>query len=155
VKRCAPKCDAARTFRYLDSAIRLANLENGRNAVLHITDMASKTPHSNLRTHRRRSGLTQRELAGILGCISKDQVSRHERGKNIPPLPVALGYEIVFGVPVSQIFPGVRSSLARAIETHLDDMEQALQQKSAKNRRANAIARKLEWICERRNPIEI
>jgi transcriptional regulator with XRE-family HTH domain len=117
--------------------------------------MARKTPHSYLRTHRRKSGLTQRELATILGHIAEGQVSRHELGDNIPTLAVALGYEIIFGVPVAQIFPGVHAAVARAIEARLDDMEKAFQQKSAKGRDANTIARKLEWICERRNTIEI
>jgi DNA-binding XRE family transcriptional regulator len=117
--------------------------------------MVDKTPHSYLRTHRRQSGLTQRELATILGHITEGQVSRHELGDNIPPLAVALGYEIIFGVSVSQIFPGVHATVARAIEARLSDMEQVLQQKSAKGRDANAIARKLEWICERRHSIEI
>jgi transcriptional regulator with XRE-family HTH domain len=70
--------------------------------------MADKTPHSYLRTHRRQSGLTQRELATILGQITEGQVSRHELGANIPPLAVALGYEIIFRVPASQIFPGIQ-----------------------------------------------
>lgn len=117
--------------------------------------MPRKISHTYLRTHRKKSGLTQRELASILGYLSEGQVSRHERGDNIPPLPVAVGYEIVFGVPVSEIFRGVRASVGPAIEARLVGMEQNLKRKSAKGRDANAVARKLEWICERNKPIEV
>lgn len=117
--------------------------------------MSRKVPHSYLRTHRKKSGLTQRELAAILGCLTEGQVSRHERGLNTPSLPVAIGYEILFGAPVTHIFPGIRATVAQTIEARLDDMEQALQTKSAKGPSANVIAQKLEWLCERRNPTEV
>lgn len=117
--------------------------------------MPRKISHTFLRPHRKKSGLTQRELANILGNVTEGQVSRHELGDNIPRLHVALGYEVLFGVPVSEMFPGVRATVARAVEIRLDYMEQVLKEKSAKGRDANAIARKLEWIYERRKPIEV
>lgn len=116
--------------------------------------MSRKTPHSYLRTHRKQSGLTQRELAAILGCLTEGQVSRHERGTNTPSLRAALGYEILFGTPASRIFPGIHAAVARSVEPRLGGMEQALQEKSAKGRDANAIAQKLEWLYKRRNPTE-
>lgn len=91
-----------------------------------------------------------------MGSVSEKQVSRHELGDNIPAgLHVALGYEVLFGVPVSEIFPGIRASVARVIEARLDDIEETLKGKSAKGRDASAIARKLEWINERKTPIEV
>lgn len=116
--------------------------------------MSRRNLQSYLRTHRKKSGLTQRELASILGCIGEGQVSRHERGTNTPPLLVAIGYEILFGAPVVSIFPGIRATVARTIETRLRDMEHKLQAKSAKGPDASAIAQKLEWLSQRRNPTE-
>lgn len=116
--------------------------------------MSRKAPKSYLRTHRKKSGLTQRELAAILGCIGEGQISRHERGTNTPPLPVAIAYEVLFGAPIASIFSGIRATVARTIETRLRDMERKLQAKSAKGSDASAIAQKLEWLSQRRNPIE-
>lgn len=139
-----------------DTAARLANLKTSKRSIPLHAHMPRKISHTYLRPHRKKSGLTQRELANILGSVSEKQVSRHELGDNIPAgLHVALGYEVLFGIPVSEIFPGIRTSVARVIEIRLDYMEQALKEKSAKGRDANAIARKLEWINERRKPIEV
>ncbi len=104
-----------------------------------------------LRTHRRNVGLTQRELGQILGYCDEGSVSRHERFHATPPLVVALGYEIVFRVPVSEIFAGLRDGVEGDVEERLAALEKNLEQRSAKDRNANAIARKLMWLCERRN----
>lgn len=117
--------------------------------------MAQHTPHNYLRTHRRKSGLTQRELAYLLGYRAQGQVSRHERTKDVPSFLVAIGYEIVFRVPVAELFPGAYAHVGRLIEARVAEMESILHGKGAKGRDANAIAQKLEWIHERRNPIEV
>jgi len=104
-----------------------------------------------LRTHRRNVGLTQRELGQILGYCDEGAVCRHERFHVTPPLVVALGYEIVFRVPVSEIFAGLRDEVEGDVEERLEALEKDLQQCSAKDRNANAIARKLMWFSERRS----
>ena len=105
-----------------------------------------------LRTLRRRSGLSQRELAEVLGFHSETSVARHERSITIPNLLTAIGYEVVFNVPATQIFPGLYDTVETGIEERLARMEEELQQRSAKGRDAAATARKLEFFCERRNP---
>ena len=106
---------------------------------------------SYLRTHRKRSGLSQRELASILGFLSEIQISRHERSVTIPGLLIALGYEAIFRAPISEIFPGLYQTVAASIEERLADMEKNLQQSTTKGREASSIARKLEWLWERRD----
>lgn len=108
-----------------------------------------------IRTHRIKSGLTQRELAIVLGYSADVQVSRHERANKLPSLSVAIGYEILFRVPASQLFPDLYARVEEGIEERLAEMEAALQQKSAKGRDTYAIARKLEWIYERKNLMRI
>lgn len=142
-------------FAHRDRTIRLVKLEPVETISRLYMHMSRNIPHSYLRTHRKKSGLTQRELAAILGCLTEGQISRHERGLSVPSLPVAIAYEILFGAPASQIFSGIRATVTRAIEAKLCDMEEALQVKSAKGRDANAIAQKLEWLCERQNPTKI
>lgn len=104
-----------------------------------------------LRTHRRNVGLTQRELEQIVGYCDDGAVSRHERFQVTPPLVVALAYEIVFRVPVSQIFAGLRDEVEENVEERLVTLEKDLQQRSAKDLNANTIAKKLVWLCERRS----
>jgi len=104
-----------------------------------------------LRSHRRMSGLNQCELAHIVGFLSGIPVSRQERSVTIPTLLIALGYEAVFRVPVSELFPGLYRMVEESIEEQLENMENKLQQSSAKGRQAAYIARKLEWLWERKN----
>jgi DNA-binding XRE family transcriptional regulator len=108
-------------------------------------------PHlaSRIRSHRKRAGLNQRDLARILD-LHKAQVSRHERAGIEPPLIVVLAYEAVFGVPVRELYPRLFAVVRQGIEVRLAKMESELQQMSAKGRQANSIARKLEWLNERK-----
>jgi DNA-binding XRE family transcriptional regulator len=108
-----------------------------------------------LRSHRRNSGLTQGELASILGYKHEGPVCRHEQSASIPSFFIALSYEAVFRVPASQIFPGFYRTIEHAIETRLAALEAELQTKSAQDRDAKATARKLEWLWMRKNGIEI
>jgi DNA-binding XRE family transcriptional regulator len=111
------------------------------------------TPHiaSHVRFHRRKSGLSQGELAEILGSLGKAGISRHERVVTLPKFLVAVGYEVVFRVPVADLFPGVYETVELGIETRLSMLEQKLHESSVKGREAALIARKLEWLWERKN----
>jgi DNA-binding XRE family transcriptional regulator len=102
-----------------------------------------------LRIHRRMVGLSQRELGQILGYPDEFPISKHERSHAVPPLVIALGYEIVFRVPVSEIFAGLKDQVERDIEKRTGKLEARLQQNSTQDRGSMAIARKLEWLCAR------
>jgi transcriptional regulator with XRE-family HTH domain len=60
-----------------------------------------------LRTHRRTWGLTQRELAELLGFESPTHVSRLEHGKRVPGLETALFCATLFGASLGDLFPQV------------------------------------------------
>ena len=68
-----------------------------------------------LRTHRRSWGMTQRELADLLGFESPAHVSRIEQGKRTPSTETALACTALFGVPLQELFP----QLATEIEERL------------------------------------
>jgi DNA-binding XRE family transcriptional regulator len=104
-----------------------------------------------LRTHRRKTGLSQRDLGRVLGYQDEGPVSRHERFQVLPPLRIALGYEIVFHIPISEIFAGLRDAIEQDIEKELVNLERGMQERSGKGRHAAATARKLEWLSERKN----
>ena len=104
-----------------------------------------------VRVHRRKVGLSQRELGLVLGYQDEFPISKHERFHAVPPLIIALGYEIVFRVPVSEIFAGLKDRVEEDIEDRLAQLELSLGRQSARDRQAAAIARKLEWLCARRD----
>lgn len=103
-----------------------------------------------VRTHRKKAGLSQRDLGKLLGHPNQSAVSRHERSQSMPSLAVALGYAVVFGTSVAEIFAGLRESVEQAIEGRIAEFEEVLQQGSGKGPQAAAIAHKLEWLTERR-----
>lgn len=112
--------------------------------------MTTSSLASYLRSHRLKSGLTQRELADIIGLIARHQISTHERSTAIPSLLVALSYQVVFRIPVADLFPGLCGSIQDNVEQRLAEFERTLQDSTAKGRRAQLVARKLEWLCERK-----
>jgi transcriptional regulator with XRE-family HTH domain len=69
--------------------------------------------HNLVRKFRRRLGLTQRELAQLIGFRAPAQVCRLERGLRRPSFLEAFRLQLVFRVPITQVFARV-SELARA-----------------------------------------
>ncbi len=105
-----------------------------------------------LHAQRRNSGLTQREVANIVGLESDTQIFRHENKPAIPPLLIAIGYEILYQKPLSELFPGLYDTVRQSVEANVAELEKRLQQSTAKGRQAELVAHKLEWICMRRSP---
>jgi DNA-binding XRE family transcriptional regulator len=101
-----------------------------------------------IRIHRRRAGLTQRDLSDLIG-FRTESIARHEQFHSIPPLQIALGYEIIFHVPISDLFAGLRDEIATDIEPKLAKLEEQLGTRSARGRNSNDIARKLMWLSDR------
>jgi transcriptional regulator with XRE-family HTH domain len=107
---------------------------------------------SYLRSLRKRAGLSQRDLADLLGYPGDGQVSKHERAVSMPSLLVAFGYSAVFRVPVAELFPGIYETVRRGIDGRLRELEIELLQSTAKGRKAQVIARRVEWLWEREHP---
>lgn len=114
--------------------------------------MNAPRPASYLRSQRKQSGLSQQELAQLVGYPGEGCVSRHERFCNAPTLLIALGYEAVFHVPAAKLFPALFEPISRDVETRIKEMESHLHDSTAKGRKAVLIAQKLEWMWARRNP---
>ncbi len=66
-----------------------------------------------LRTYRKHSGLSQDEMAFLLGYQSGTKVSRYERFARQPSLQVVLAYKIIFGVDARELFAGVFEDVER------------------------------------------
>ncbi len=111
--------------------------------------MTTYIHRNHVRTHRRRSGLSQRELARVVGCGDQWQVSRHEHAHSAPTLRTALAYQIVFRVPVSTIFVEIMQATEKEVESRISALEQELMSRRTPAHAAGVIAQKLQWIKER------
>jgi len=106
---------------------------------------------SYLRSHRRQSGLTQNEVARVLGMVNEIQVSRHERARAHPTFLMALAYEVLFQIPLARLFPEPYQSVEQNVEAQLAALRAELESSTAKGRPAVLVARKLEWMTLRRS----
>lgn len=60
-----------------------------------------------LRTHRRRAGLSQKEVAYLLGCKNGSKISRYEHFSQTPSLKTAFSYEVLFRTSAKELFSGI------------------------------------------------
>jgi len=113
--------------------------------------MAAQKLQNYLRTYRKRSGLAQHEVAFLLGCRNGGLVSRYEKRKRLPPLTTALACEAAFGVPVAELFAGLREAMSQKIRKRLLGLRSKLQDQSAGGRKSQVrhTVRKLDWLAGR------
>ncbi|MBZ5565863.1 MAG: helix-turn-helix transcriptional regulator [Acidobacteriia bacterium] len=111
--------------------------------------MAHSKLENYLKTYRKRAGLTQREVAFLLGCENGAQVSRYEKRRRVPPLCAALACEAVFGVPVAELFAGLSERAGKEIQKRLLELRSRLQTKASKGGEARMTAQKLHWFADR------
>jgi DNA-binding XRE family transcriptional regulator len=102
-----------------------------------------------IRTYRQRAGLSQRELAKVLGYDDEGPVSRHERLRSLPPLLIAIAYSVIFRIPVSELFAGLSDAVEQTVEGRLSQMEIELRRSPQPS--SVIKSRKLDWLSTRRN----
>ncbi len=110
-------------------------------------------------SHRKRSGLSQKEVAWLLGHRSGSEVALFELNRRQPKLDTALKLEILFGIPAAELFAGKRQRYEREIEERLRKFHSQVVATPvvAKGRRKREREMKLEWLANRldRPPIEL
>lgn len=77
--------------------------------------MAYQPLQNYVRTFRRRSGLSQKELAALLGAVSGGKISRYERSSRFPPALTVFALEVIFGKPAHDLFAGSYASVRRTV----------------------------------------
>ena len=75
-----------------------------------------------LRAHRKRSALTQDEVAFLLGSKSGTKVSRYEQFRRLPTLQTALALEILFEAPARELFAGLYRRIERATTSRAEEL---------------------------------
>ena len=80
-----------------------------------------------LRTYRRNWGLTQKDLAELVGIASPVQISRYENSKRAPKIEVALACQVIFGVPPSTMFPDAYALAEDEVMRNMCQIDQRLE----------------------------
>ena len=105
--------------------------------------MSKKKLRSHLSAYRRRWGLTQLELAHILGLRGNACISRFEDGAAEPPLPVAFGLHVLFGEHPHELFPANFEKVEEEVLTRAYELYERLQ-----GSRSRLIKAKLDFLEE-------
>src|SRR5687768_14402819 len=74
--------------------------------------------------YRKRSALSQEEVAFLLGVQSGAKVCRYERFLREPGLQTALAFEAIFGCPVSELFPSLFAKAQKQVRARAKKLEQ-------------------------------
>ena len=90
-------------------------------------------------------------MGELLGYENQAQISRHETADVVPLLVCAFGYQVIFRVPVHELFPQIYEDVRGGIEQRLRTLEASLHGRTVRGREAEAIAKTLLWMMERRD----
>jgi transcriptional regulator with XRE-family HTH domain len=88
--------------------------------------------------------LTQADVAYLLGAQSSGKVSRYERFARRPALETAVAFEIIFAVPVGNLFAGLREDIEREVKKRARRLRRRLLQQQAHRRTLNAVSKILD-----------
>ena len=86
--------------------------------------MASEHLPNYLLSHRKRSALSQTEVAFLLGVQGSAKVCRHERFDLDPGLQTALAYEAIYQRPISELFPGLVEKIQKEVLARVKLLEE-------------------------------
>lgn len=114
--------------------------------------MTSHRLQNYLRTYRRKSGLTQREVAFLLGRKNGAQLSRYEKQHCLPPLRTALAFEAIYKIPLAELFAGLRESVGHDTSERIAILDADIQAGGASKSRRRLVARKRSWVAEHHRP---
>lgn len=91
-----------------------------------------KQSYAFVRAHRRRWGLSQTELALLLGIASSTTVSRIERSVRRPTTTVLVACCVLFGLPAPELFSSLHQEIEEAVGTAAKELYDALEGKTDK-----------------------
>lgn len=68
-----------------------------------------------LRTYRIKTGLTQRDVAMLLGLETGSTISRTEKDHGIPSVLILLGYYVLFEAQPNDLVPGIIRDIKKVV----------------------------------------
>jgi transcriptional regulator with XRE-family HTH domain len=119
--------------------------------------MKKEKPTCYLRSYRRRWGLSQKDLAYLLGLKSEAVVSRIEKKLRRPSLKVVIGCFIIFGTSAVDLFPGISQGIEDDVMARVWELYERTQ--GHPTRRTKMIIELLEDVIgraeQRRDPSDV
>ena len=109
-------------------------------ALERIHPMASHKLPNYLRLHRKRLGLSQKEVAFLLGGYDVSKPCRYEHFSRIPSLRTALALAAIFRVSVHELFPGVYEKVEKVVFRQAQRLEARLLTESQDRGSARKLA---------------
>src|SRR6266550_4277362 len=89
--------------------------------------MMTRKPVSYLRSYRLRWGLSQGELASLLGWRGPEVVSRIEKKHRPPTLKLVIACFILFGTSAAELFPDISASIETDVMARVWEMYEKVQ----------------------------
>jgi len=116
-----------------------------------------KKSYAFVRSHRRKWGFTQVELACLLGLSSRSAVSRIERAERIPTTATIIACGIIFGLATSDLFPSLQDDIEQSVILTVTALHEELAGRTDKvsARKRALLAEVLERISSRKQQPEI
>lgn len=102
--------------------------------------MTHKLLKTYLRMFRKRTCLSQDEVAFLLGSICGTSVSRHERGHRLPLLETVLGYAFILGADIPALYEGLSRDVQIEIRKRAESLRQTLGRQPQTSYRDHKIA---------------
>jgi transcriptional regulator with XRE-family HTH domain len=100
-----------------------------------------------IRTLRRRLGLSQLDLAALIGYGSDSEVSRLENGSRLPRFAEALMLELVLGMVSAAMFHGLADTARDQVAQRVDRLRSQLGQSASPGPRASYKKSQLDRIA--------
>jgi transcriptional regulator with XRE-family HTH domain len=105
-----------------------------------------------LRSHRKKLGLTQKELGFVLGLGSGCRISALETGRSKPRLYETITFDRLFGQPFEELWPGFSEKIEIDLDTRIRKLMDRLQRSqsgsSLRTKRVVFVLRNLETFLE-------
>jgi transcriptional regulator with XRE-family HTH domain len=89
--------------------------------------MKTRKPVNYLRSYRLRSGLSQGELAHLLGWKRAEVISRIEKKQRPPTLRLMIACFILFGAPAAELFPDISASIEVGVMARVWELYERIQ----------------------------
>lgn len=110
-----------------------------------------------VRSHRRKWGLTQVELARLIGLSSRSAVSRIERAERVPTTATIVACGIIFGLAPSDLFPSLHEEIEEIVQAAVAALQEELadQPDKVSVRKRALLTQVLERISNRNQRAEL
>ena len=109
--------------------------------------MRTRRPLNYLRSYRLRWGLSQGELANLLGCKTAAVISRIEKKLRPPTLRILIGCFLLFGTPAAELFPDISATVEADVMQRVWELYENVQ--GDPSRKTKAKVEFLEGVIER------